>query len=250
MTLVLKIGGNQLDDPAFVSGMAAAVKDMTTPPVIVHGGGASIKAVQEKLGIEARYVGGLRVTDSATLSVVMMTLIGAVNPMLVAALITAGVDAQGLNGADRGVLRGEKMTHPAGDLGNVGKITQVRVEVIQETLAAGVVPVIAPLMLGHDGGFYNCNADMAAGAVGAALQAEKVIFLTNVPGVLHEDTPITQISAAQISLLIEQKVITGGMAVKVKAALEALAEGVRQTVITDLNGLIQGTGTVVLADSQ
>lgn len=248
MTLVLKIGGNQLDDPAFIGGMAAAVRALPAPPVIVHGGGQSIKALQERLGIVPRYVGGLRVTDPETLTIVMMSLIGAINPMLVAALHMAGIQAQGLNGADQGLLRGEKLSHPDGDLGAVGVITAVRGEVLRGLLAAGIVPVIAPIMLDAQGAFFNINADRAAGAVAAALEAERVVFLTNVPGVLKDGALVAALNRTAIQTQIEAGVITGGMAVKVNAALDALSAGVRAAVITDLAGLGAGTGTTIRND--
>ncbi|MCC7447625.1 MAG: acetylglutamate kinase [Anaerolineae bacterium] len=245
MTNVLKIGGNQLDDPIFIAGTAQAVAKMTDTPVIVHGGGKGIKALQEKLGIQPQYIDGLRVTDAATLEIVMMVLCGQANLTLVSALIQAGVDAQGFNGADRGVIRGQQKVHPGGDLGRVGEVASVRVEVIREALAKRVVPVIAPVLLGADGGFYNANADRAAGAVAAAIGAEQVIFLTDVPGVLHDGKPIEHVTQAHIKELIASGVIKGGMAVKVGAALDALSAGVPRAVITNLEGLARGTGTVV-----
>jgi acetylglutamate kinase len=245
LTNVLKIGGNQLDDPAFIAGTAQVVANMSEPPIIVHGGGKGIKALQEKLGIEARYIDGLRVTDTATLDIVMMVLCGQANLNLVSALIMAGVQAQGFNGADRWLLKGRKFQHPTADLARVGEVVSVNTALLQETLAAKVVPVIAPVLLGEDGGFYNANADRAAGAVAAALNAEQVTFLTDVAGVLNDGKPITQISRAEIEKLITDGVIKGGMAVKVNAALDALSAGVRKAVITNLDGLAAGTGTVV-----
>jgi acetylglutamate kinase len=245
MTSVLKIGGNQLDDPAFIAGMAQAVKRMAETPVIVHGGGKAIKSLQQKFGIEPRTIGGLRVTDNATMELVTMALCGQANVMLVAALTNAGVEAQGYNGADRGLLRAQRMTHPDGDLGRVGQIVAVRGDVIREALAAKVVPVIAPVSLGEDGGFYNVNADQAAGAVAAGINAEQVIFLTDVPGVLHQEQRLDQVSQAQARDLIATGVAKDGMAVKLEAALNALSGGVRRAVITNLSGLEQGIGTVV-----
>lgn len=249
MTQVLKIGGNQLDDLTFIKGMAQSVRRMidraAEAPVIVHGGGKGIKALQEKMGLEARYIAGLRVTDPATLEIVKMVLCGQANLDLVSALINAGVDAQGLNGADRGLLRGVQMTHPDGDLGRVGQITDVRKEVIQALLEIKIVPVIAPVILGKDGGFFNVNADKAAGAVAAAIGAKRVTFLTDVPGVLQDGIQLAEIRRKQVEVLIAEKVVTGGMAVKLNAALDALSAGVQQAVITNLDGLESGTGTVV-----
>jgi acetylglutamate kinase len=157
------------------------------------------------------------------------------------------VAAQGYNGADRGLLRGKQRLHPHGDLKRVGEVDAVNVAVLREALAAGVVPVIAPVLLAEDGGFYNANADRAAGAVAAALGAAQVTFLTDVPGVLNDGSLIDRVNRAEIEGLIDQGVITGGMAVKVTAALDALSAGVAAAVITNLEGLKAGRGTVVVA---
>lgn len=247
--IVLKIGGNQLDDPAFIAGTAQAVKRMPETPVIVHGGGKGIKNLQEKLGIQPQYIDGLRVTDAPTLEIVMMVLCGQANLNLVAALMNAGVEAQGFNGADRGLLRGRPMSHPGGSLGRVGEIVSVRADLIRETLAARVVPVIAPVLFGEDGGFFNANADRAAGGVAAAIGAEQVVFLTDVPGVLQDGQQLEQITQTEARSLMVSGVIKGGMAVKVGAALDALSAGVKRATITNLDGFAQGSGTaVVMAD--
>ncbi len=245
MTRVLKIGGNQLDDPAFIADLAQAVKHMADLPVIVHGGGKGIKSLQEKFGIQARFIGGLRVTDAVTMEIVALSLVGQANINLVAALTNAGIDAQGFNGADRGLLRAEPMTHPDGDLGRVGRIVSVRGDVIREALAAKVVPVIAPVALGLDGGFFNVNADQAAGAVAAAIGAEQVVFLTNVPGVLRDGQPLDHVTQGEAQALIANGVAKEGMAVKLEAALNALSGGVRQAIITNLEGIDTKIGTTV-----
>ncbi len=244
---VLKIGGNQLDDPAFIVGTAKIVAKMGEPPVIVHGGGKGIKALQERLGIVPQYVDGLRVTDAATLEIVMMVLCGQANLNIVSALVCEGVEAQGFNGADRGLLRGRAVVRPNGNLGRVGEVSKVRTDIIREALAAKVVPVIAPVLLGEDGGFFNANADKAAGAVAAALGAKQVVFLTDVSGVLYDGARLDRITQAQIQGLIRDNIITGGMVVKVNAALDALSAGVKEAVITNLDGLARGMGTVVTA---
>src|SRR5215510_8267548 len=160
-TLVLKIGGNELDDPALVEGLARAVARMRPAPVVVHGGGKEIGIVQKALGGEPRFVAGLRVTDETALAAAEMVLRGSVNTRLVAALLAAGADAQGLSGVDRGLIRVAKVQHPEGDLGWVGTPIAVRAEVLRGLLDAGVVPVIAPISLGP-GGAYNVNADEVA----------------------------------------------------------------------------------------
>jgi acetylglutamate kinase len=245
MIRVLKIGGNQLDDPAFIAAMAQAVKEMPDTPVIIHGGGKGIKSLQQKLGIQPRFLDGLRVTDAETLEVVTMVLCGQTNVSLVASLVNAGVEAQGFNGIDRGLLRARQMSHPTGDLGRVGQIVSVRAGVIQEALAKKVVPVIAPVSLGEDGGFFNVNADQAAGAVAAALGAEQVVFLTDVPGVLRDGQRLENLTQTQAKDLISTGVAKEGMAVKLEAALTALSAGVRQALITNIDGLAHSIGTVV-----
>lgn len=251
---VIKIGGNQLDDPQFLKGVAAYIEEWYSSggalPVIVHGGGKQIKALQEKLGIQATYIDGLRVTDPQTMELVQMVLCGLSNVNIVNALTEAGLQAQGYNGADRGLLRGDFMTSPKGDYGRVGVVKSIRANVIRQALEAGVIPVIAPVLLAPDGGYLNCNADKVAGAVAARIGADGVTFLTDVPGVLHEGKPLTSIGQTQVAKLIADGVITGGMAVKLNAALDALSAGVAQAQITNLDGLRAGTGTIVNADAQ
>src|SRR5579859_1901548 len=240
MTRVLKIGGNELDDPAYVAAVAQAVKRMNDLPIIVHGGSKSIKTLTRKLGVEPQYLDGRRITDAATLDIIMMVLCGQLNVRLVGALINAGVEAQGLSGVDRGLLRGKAVLRPNGSLGRVGEITSVRTDILKDTLAAHVVPVIAPILLGEDGSFFNINADKAAGAIGAALGAEQVVFLTNVAGVLHNEALVGRITQAEAQQLIQSGIATGGMAVKLSAAMDALRSGAKQALITDLRGLEQG----------
>jgi acetylglutamate kinase len=249
MIRVLKIGGNQLDDPAFIAGaaqiVARQVNDRGETPVIVHGGGKGIKTLQEKLGITAQYIDGLRVTDAPTLEIVKMVLCGAANLDLVAAFICAGVEAQGFNGADRGLLRGEKMAHSGGDLGRVGTITAVRADILRDLVSHKIVPVVAPVTLGTDGEFLNVNADRAAGAVAAAIGAEQVVFLTDVPGVLKDGALIPHLTQDEARNLIADGIAKSGMAVKITAALDALAAGVGAVRITNLDGLDNSTGTVI-----
>jgi acetylglutamate kinase len=244
-TLVLKVGGNELDDPAFVAALAAAVAQMRPAPVLVHGGGKEIGIVQRALGGEPRFVAGLRVTDEAALQAAEMVLCGAVSTRLVAALVAAGADAQGLSGVDRGLIRAERQTHPEGDLGRVGRPVAVRAEVLRGLLDQQVVPVVAPVSLGGDG-VYNVNADEAAGALAAALGDAQVVFVTNVPGVLAQGQVVPELSAAQAEALIADGTISGGMIPKVRAALTALAAGVASARITNLAGLSRGDGTAIV----
>jgi acetylglutamate kinase len=218
---------------------------MNEPTIIVHGGGKEISQLQNQFGIQTKYIDGLRVSDEQSLELVKMVLCGAVNTRIVAALQLAGITAQGLSGLDQGLVKVRKMQHPGGDLGWVGEVVSVQGDVLQSLLTQGITPVIAPICLGEDGA-YNVNADHVAGAVGSAVTAERVIFLTNVPGVLHEGQVIQRLTAQTITELITQKVIVDGMIPKVKTALEMVEHGAAQVIITNLDGLKQQTGTVVI----
>ena len=226
---VIKIGGNEIDDPAFVARLTAAVAAMPTVPVLVHGGGKEIGQIQTALGGEPRFVAGLRVSDDTAMAAAEMVLAGAVNTRLTVAFGLAGVDAWGMSGVDRGLIRVQKLHHPDGDIGRVGQPVTVRTSVLWPLIDAQVVPVIAPISLGADGS-YNVNADDAAGAIAAALardnrdRAVEVTFVTNVPGV-------------KLAAAIASGEIYGGMIPKVRAALAVLATGVMQARIVDMAGL-------------
>jgi acetylglutamate kinase len=241
---VLKIGGNELDRAAFLGRLAEEVRAIDEPVVIVHGGGRAIADLQARLGLKTVKVEGLRVTDPESLRVVEMVLSGSANKQIVAALVTAGVDALGLSGVDRGLLRCEKKAHPTADLGLVGEIVQVQTDVLMELVATGVTPVVSPISLGLDGRTYNINADQAAGAVAQALGADLLDFVSNVPGVLQDGHVLPTLTAAEAERLIETEVIREGMVPKVRAALTALEQGVRRARIVDLDGLAAGGGTV------
>lgn len=241
--VVIKIGGNELDDPTFLEALAPAVKRLDAPVIIVHGGGKEISALQKALGIEPRYLDGVRVTDAESLAVVEMVLCGTVNTRLVRLLLAAGLDAVGMSGVDRGLIRAEKMPHPAEDMGFTGEVKAVRADVLQDLLEQRVTPVIAPISLGTDSA-YNVNADHVAGAVAAAVGAEKIVFLTNVEGVLVDGQVARTITQEAAQSLIADGTIFGGMIPKVQTALSVLERGVPQAVITNLNGLQTHGGTV------
>jgi len=242
---VIKIGGNELDNPAFVQGLAARVAAMDTAPVIVHGGGRAIGALQEKLGLQPVKVDGLRVTDAASLEVAQMVLSGHANKLLVTALFAAGVTAVGLSGVDGGLLRCVKKQVNGADLGYVGQVVGVQPALVQHLVAQGVVPVVSPISLGLDGQVYNVNADEAAAALAAALGADLLSFVSNVPGVIDgTGQPLRHLSAARTEQLIAAGVIRDGMVPKVRAALDGLAHGVAKARIVDLAGLGNGGGTL------
>lgn len=249
---VIKIGGHQIADPDFLSDLAATIKTMTEPVVIVHGGGKEITDLQQTLGIDPRYVDGVRITDAPTLSVVTMVLAGLVNKRVVQYLLSAGVDAAGMSGVDRGLVRARQMQHADHDMGLTGSVDSVRGDVLLDLLAQGITPVIAPLCLGVDGGspqpIYNVNADHVAGAVGGAVDAARVIFLTNVPGVLAHGERLPRLTVERTHALIDDGTINGGMIPKVKTALSVLENGVPQAVITDLDGITSHGGTIFTAD--
>jgi acetylglutamate kinase len=247
---VLKIGGNELDDPTFIEQLVEAVKGLPSPPVIVHGGGKEIRELQEKLGMEARYIEGLRVTDEASLEVVQMVLSGRINKRLVAALGAAGIDAFGMSGIDRNAVKAEKLHHPAGDLGWVGRVVAVRSEVFLNLLENGITPVLSPVCYGPDGSIFNVNADHVAEAVALALQADVLVFVSNVPGVLVEGKPVERLAPAQAQAWIADGTISGGMIPKVRAALEAVAHGVKAVRITNLEGLKHQGGTLIIKSSE
>jgi acetylglutamate kinase len=243
--LVIKIGGNDLEQPGFIDQLARAVADLNrrTPCVLVHGGGKAINQLQERLGLQTVYVNGQRVTDEASLAVAEMMLSGRVNKQITLALLRAGADALGMSGVDRGLIQVEPWSP---EMGRVGRIVHVRAEVLLDLLGQGVVPVISPISMGPDGS-YNVNADHAAGAIAAAIQAETMMFVTNVPGVKVGEAVTPCLSMAESNNLIAQEVITGGMIPKVRAALAAVTGGVQKAIITDLAGLSAGTGTVFVA---
>lgn len=244
--LVLKIGGNQIDEPEFLTALAQTVAGLPARPVIVHGGGKEIGQLQMDLGIPFHVVAGLRVTSDATLRVAQMVLSGLVNKRVVAALVNAGVPAIGLSGVDLGLLRVEKLEHPAGDLGWVGRVVEVNVDGLRPLLAQGLTPVLSPISLGRDGHTYNVNADHAAEAVACALQATALVFVSNVPGVLVDGQVADRLTFHEADAFIASGMIFGGMVPKVRAALQAVAAGVPEARIVDLEGLKASGGTKVV----
>ena len=246
--LVLKVGGNEIDDANFLTGFANAIAQMSETPVVVHGGGKEIADLQLKFGLTPHFVEGLRVTDDASLAIAEMVLSGRVNKRIVVALLNAGADAIGLSGVDRGMVRVEKMMHPSGDLGRVGKVVSVKSQVLCDFVSQKIVPVVSPISLGEQGA-YNVNADSVACALAAALNADAVVFVTNVAGVMQDNQIIPTLTTHQAEALIKSKVIFGGMIPKVRAALDAVAGGAKAARITNLDGLTKGTGTIVTRDA-
>lgn len=241
--ILIKIGGHELEDEQFLGTLAQVIAALETPVIIVHGGGKEISQLQQQLGIEPQYINGVRVTDAPSLEIVEMVLCGLVNKRLVRHLLAGGVDATGLSGVDRGLVRAVKMPSGDVDMGYTGEVHSVRPEVVQNLLQQGIVPVIAPICLGETSNF-NVNADHVAGAIAQAVGAAKVVFLTNVEGVLVEDTLQASLSASAAQDLIADGTIFGGMIPKVQTALAVLEGGVPQVAITNLQGLKTHGGTV------
>ncbi|MCA9922512.1 MAG: acetylglutamate kinase [Anaerolineales bacterium] len=241
---VLKIGGNELSDPSFLSGLAQVVAAANEPIVIVHGGGRAIADLQAKLGLKPVKVDGLRVTDHESIIVAEMALSAQANKLIVKALLAAGVDAIGLSGVDGGLLRCEKKHHQTADLGFVGHIVQVRANVIKTLMESNLTIVLSPISLGIDGHTYNVNADEAASAVALALNADLLSFVSNVPGVLQDNALISNLTPAQTDELIQSGIINGGMVPKVRAALQAIEQGVPKARILNLAGLQTSGGTL------
>lgn len=244
--LVLKIGGQELDNRDFVKRLGRAIAALEQAPILVHGGGKEIRELQKRLGVESQYIDGLRVTDAESLDIVQMVLVGRVNKRIVASLSVAGVDAFGMSGVDRAAIKAEKLEHPAGDLGQVGRVVGVRTEVFTRLLEDGITPVLSPICYGADGSMFNVNADHVAMAVAIAVQAEALVFVSNVPGVLRDDEVLPNLTAVEVERLIEEEVIVDGMIPKARSALAAVNGGVQAVQITDLAGLKEGTGTTIV----
>jgi len=247
MTRVTKIGGNELNVPGFLEELADIFHGLTRMgggAVVVHGGGQDIAALQTRLGLEPVKVDGLRVTDAASLNVAEMALSGRANKQIVRALLAAGHDAVGLSGVDGRLMTAHKKVHPTADLGLVGEVIAVRVALLRRLLQDSIIPVISPISLGADGLTYNVNADEAAAAIAAALGADTLDFVSNVPGVLADGELVPHLSPETAETLIASGTIAGGMIPKVRAALDALERGVPAVRIVDLAGLRGGGGTV------
>ena len=240
---VVKISGHYLDDVDLLRQFADIVARSDERLVIVHGGGAEITRLQQALHIEPRYVDGLRVTDAESLALVEMALCGSVNKRLVRHLLAAGVDAQGLSGVDRGLVRARPMRHEAVDMAFTGRVESVRPEVIHDLFALGVTPVVAPVSLGARSNL-NLNADPVAAAIAAAIGAESVVFISNVAGVLINDCLATTLMRAETQAYIDSGVIHGGMIPKVQSAMAVLSSGVPRALITDLEGWAKKGGTM------
>jgi acetylglutamate kinase len=246
-TIVIKYGGHAMDD---VDLKVSFVRDVILmryiglSPVIVHGGGPQIDGMLEKMGKKSNFVEGMRVTDGETMDIVEMVLVGKINKEIVSLIHQYGGHAVGLSGMDGGLIRARKLWIPRRgkdgqekeplDLGQVGEVESINPEVIETIKNNKWIPVIAPVGVGPAGEVYNINADLVAGKVAAALQAEKFILLTDVEGVLDgEKRLISTMNAEMAGRFLKEGIIKGGMIPKINCCLQALREGVKKTHIID-----------------
>jgi len=240
-TIVVKFGGNAMIDEKLKEMFAEDVvltKYIGMSPVVVHGGGPQINEVMDKMGKKPVFIEGIRITDGETMDIVEMVLGGKINKELVNRINQHGGNAVGLTGKDGGLIQARKLRRPrksAGiDRGLVGEVESISPNIIRSLEQNRFIPVIAPIGVDNKGKTYNINADTAAGAIAATLKAEKLIFLTDVKGILGKDGKlISTLTRKQALQLIKTGVITSGMLPKVRACLEALDGGVKKTHIID-----------------
>ena len=240
-TVVIKYGGAAMENATLRKSVAEDItlmKYVGMNPVVVHGGGPEINRRLKQLNVEAAFHNGLRITDEETIRVVEMVLAGTVNKEIVALLNTAGGNSVGICGKDGNLLHARRIELPDGaDIGFVGRVTNVKSEIIETLCRAGFIPVVAPLATDREGNTWNINADTAAGEIAASLRAEKLVFMTDTPGLLRDakdpETLIHRIDRDEIAKLKDLGVIAGGMIPKVDSCLLALDQGVRKTHIID-----------------
>lgn len=269
-TFVIKYGGNAMvneDLKRAVMQDIVLLKFLGVNPVLIHGGGPEITQMLKRVGKQSQFIQGLRVTDSETMEIVQMVLVGKLNKEIVAKLNLLGGKAVGLSGQDANLLVAKKtiptMPHDyqgeVPDIGFVGEVTEINTEVLEELIASNYIPVISSIGVGEDGVSYNINADTAAGELAAALRAEKLVMLTDVEGIFEDyQDKSSLISALQVERayqMINQGKIEGGMIPKVQACITALKAGVNRTHIIDgrqLHSMLleiltdQGIGTMVV----
>ncbi len=246
-TFVVKYGGHAMGDARLARNFAEDIvllKAVGINPVVVHGGGPQIGAMLERIGVESKFVDGLRVTTKETAEIAEMVLSGAINKELVSWIEQAGGSAIGISGKDGGFVKATKLRRTERDpdsnieriidLGYVGEPKKVDRTVVDMISAAGMIPVIAPIGVGEDGATYNINADTMAGAVASALRAARLFLLTDVPGVLDKKGELlTDLDPRKIQALVDEGTISGGMIPKLETCVKAVQEGVDAAVVLD-----------------
>ena len=247
---VVKIGGAALADAGWLERFANhASTAFNGGRIIVHGGGPEISALSEQLGIEVQWNGGRRVTSAAALDVASLVLTGRINKRIVRGLQAAGVDAIGLSGEDAGLVHARVMQ--GGQLGRVGEVTAVRMSLLRSLLALGLVPVISPISLADDGGAVNINADEVATAIAQAISAVELLFLTDVPAVRGTAGALSSLSVPDARALVTGRIATGGMAVKLGAAINAVEQGIGRVRVGSLEMMNDSeAGTVIRREEE
>lgn len=238
-TVVVKYGGAAMTDAALKASVAqdlVLLKTVGLNPVVVHGGGPEISAAMKAAGKAPVFKDGLRVTDAETMAITEMVLVGKINTQITGYMNTHGRVAAGLSGKDGHLLEARKLKGKA-DLGYVGEVTKVNTAILEALESKGFIPIIAPVAMGPAGEAYNCNADLVAGAVAAALRAEKLVLMTDQPGLLRDvkdpASLIKSVKAGEVSKLKKAGVIDQGMLPKMEACLTALKAGCRKVHIVD-----------------
>jgi acetylglutamate kinase len=246
-TIVIKYGGNAMVDDRLKNDFARDVvlmKLVGMNPIVVHGGGPRISELLKRIGKESQFIDGMRVTDSETMDVVEMVLGGLINKEIVNLINRHGGSAVGLSGKDGEFIRARKMIFTRDnpelkepeiiDIGHVGEVASIDTSVVDLLIGGDFIPVVAPIGVGEDGQSYNINADLVAGKLAQVLNAEKLIILTNTPGVLDgQGNIVTGLTSAQVNKLIEGGVVQGGMLPKIRSALDAVNSGVSAAHIID-----------------
>ena len=237
-TFVIKYGGAAQKDLALKSAFAQDIVLLNfigIHTVVVHGGGPRISDMMKKLGKEPKFIDGHRVTDQETMEIVEMVLGGVINKEIVSFINSHGGKAIGVTGKDGFLIRAEKMAFPSGsaDLGLVGKVKEINSEMVLNLQRENFITIVSPIGVGPDGQSLNINADSAAQALATALKAEKLILLTDVPGILVNGNTVSTLGSQKAAAMIDEGVISGGMIPKTRACLDALKAGVGKTHILD-----------------
>ena len=257
--VVVKYGGAAMIEEHLKQNFAQDIvllQSLGMLPVIVHGGGPEVSKAMEQLGQEVSFIDGLRVTSSENLKVTEMVLSGTINKEIIAHINTFGGKAVGVSGKDGNLIEADKISHEGGiDLGFVGKIKKVNPELLMVLLKQGFLPVVSPIGLSKDGVTYNINADTTASRIAVSLGAYKIIFMTDVNGVLEDGNLCAQLTSSELKKMIEKKVITGGMSPKIDSCLYCVKNGVESAQIingTEPHSVIaelftdQGIGTKIV----
>ena len=252
MTRVIKIGGRVQSDPALAGALGRLWLESPASFCVVHGGGETVSALQMKLGMAPRFVAGRRFTSERDIQVLRMALSGVANKQLVSSLSAEAIRAVGISGEDGALLIARAMNAPL--LGRVGRVTQVNDALVRLLLASGFLPVISPVARDGEcatGGALNVNADDAAAALAASLDAEELLLVSDVPGVMIDGVTVASLSADDAAQAISSGVASDGMATKLSAALDALRQGVPQVRIGDIDSLGDPRlGTILMTAQQ